>query len=634
MKKRFITLLFLGVIESTPGQPLLGDSQHQGLHSALSKMGMSVRDLEFHKDIGEPDLLFDWSRNWLGNPLRFPSKVEQLTSGLKGQQPLWFEFIRDMMEAGPPCMELLEALPPVQQTKWPEGLSPELTVALDAFLLKAYHTSTLLKAAFEAVPETEQRYVALSFFAGALNAEDRVEIRNELLAFPASIEEVQLAIDEQNRVDVSSLLNRSQKAVQSIRRSCLVEAAQIWVPGLRRLQESVLAISEWPAQAVDVRTEWGRIIIGTAEKDYYQAPALLILDPSGDDVYQAPSGTANGLKGYPLGAILDLEGRDTFQSDILLGPGSALFGLSTILDRSGSDKYNMKFLGPAAGFFGAGWLEDLAGDDSYRSGALGQAAGYVGVGVLDDVSGNDVYEIGYSGQGYAGVLGFGLLVDRNGNDHYLAGGVRPDYERHDDRYLSLAQGFSIGSRPHAGGGFAALVDQEGNDSYVADVYGQGAGYWYAAGALVDEAGNDTYQLHQYGQGAGIHASLGLLADQRGNDRYTGYVLTQGCAHDYGVGFLLEREGEDTYTADHYSQGRGMYNALGVLIDSTGNDAYFSRQCDRSQGVGHDGGTREYGSLALLIDLAGKDQYSCGTDGESVQRPDFGIICDLESEEGE
>jgi hypothetical protein len=47
-------------------------------------------------------------------------------------------------------------------------------------------------------------------------------------------------------------------------------------------------------------------------------------------------------------------------------------------------------------------------------------------------------------------------------------------------------------------------------------------------------------------------------------------------------------------------------------------------------MGHDGDKREYGCLALLLDLAGRDTYSCGArDGARMIRPDYGIVYDEE-----
>jgi hypothetical protein len=226
------------------------------------------------------------------------------------------------------------------------------------------------------------------------------------------------------------------------------------------------------------------------------------------------------------------------------------------------------------------------------------------------------------------VRGAGWLIDRAGHDRYLAGNRERDWGRHADRFLSLAQAFSIGLRPFAGGGFAALVDLGGNDTYVADVYGQGVSYWYSAAFLIDADGNDTYRMFHYGQGSGIHLSLGLLSDEAGDDSYTGSILAQGNAHDYAVGLLIDRAGNDTYTADSYSQGRGLYNALGVLIEGGGDDVYSARHTNECQGLGHDGGPREYGSLGLLLDEGGHDEYACGAAGAcATLRPWYGVVWD-------
>jgi hypothetical protein len=275
-------------------------------------------------------------------------------------------------------------------------------------------------------------------------------------------------------------------------------------------------------------------------------------------------------------------------------------------------------------------LDDRAGYDRYKAAAMSQGAGVVGAGILRDRGDSDIYDVGFEGQGFAGLLGLGWLIDEGGYERYIAGSREPDHERNPDRYLSMSQGFSVGMRPFAGGGVGALVDLAGNDTYVADVFGQGCSYYYSAGFLIDRAGNDTYNIYQYGQGTGVHLSHGLLADLRGSDIYTGFVLAQGAAHDYAVGLLFDRAGNDTYTADSHSQARGMNNGLAMLVDSSGNDAYFGRRRFECQGIGNTGGLRDYGSLAILLDLAGADVYSCGaSDGDRTLRPLYGIICDLE-----
>ena len=135
-------------------------------------------------------------------------------------------------------------------------------------------------------------------------------------------------------------------------------------------------------------------------------------------------------------------------------------------------------------------------------------------------------------------------------------------------------------------------------------------------------------MHHYGQGSGIHLSSGLLWDGEGNDKYTGYILSQGNAHDYAVGMLFDKEGDDTYTADHHAQARAVNNSVAILVDTSGDDGYLARQNGECQGIGNTGGHRDYGSLALLLDLDGKDFYSCGAvDGARMQRPLYGIIYD-------
>ena len=82
-------------------------------------------------------------------------------------------------------------------------------------------------------------------------------------------------------------------------------------------------------------------------------------------------------------------------------------------------------------------------------------------------------------------------MDATGNDRYLSGGRLPNFDNHDRRFNCFAQGFAMGMRPFAGGGVAALVDMAGSDTYQADVFGQGAAYWYGAGLLLDRMGDDT-----------------------------------------------------------------------------------------------------------------------------------------------
>jgi hypothetical protein len=94
--------------------------------------------------------------------------------------------------------------------------------------------------------------------------------------------------------------------------------------------------------------------------------------------------------------------------------------------------------------------------------------------------------------------------------------------------------------------------------------------------------------------------------------------------------LFDKSGNDTYTANSDSQGRALYNGLALLFDSQGNDVYNGRNPDICQGVGFDGYRREYGCLGLLLDLGGRDRYTCrAADRTSMLRPNFGVVYDAE-----
>ena len=568
----------------------------------------------FQKDQGKPQIVLQRVRKLLAAPLGLPTMADQIFAVVSTNDP------EQIWSLSAKLLELPAGKPATSRT----ALNGALTHAIFAFVEAAERADALLSKAFATLTDEEKRYVAAAFLAGTFNAEDKSEVRADLLTVGVSSQEIRRTIDESLDIDPEPSSTNFLAVVRKVDMGALLEAGRVFQRAVYVLRDAVTNVTDWP----DAPARYGEVVVGSPGADVYTNGALLILDPGGDDTYSGDAGSANGLLGRRFAAVVDLGGEDRYIGDRVVGPGAALFGVAVLLDCAGDDLYRAKYVGQASAFFGVGWLEECEGNDVYRAQAHSQAAGYAGIGYLRDDAGNDLYDLGFAGQAYAGVMGVGLLVDERGNDRYLAGGVEHDYERNDDRYVSLAQGFAMGLRPYAGGGVAALVDIEGNDSYVADVFGQGASYWYSVGMLLDAGGDDTYTMYQYGQGSGIHLSLGLLADGGGKDLYTGYILTQGCAHDYGVGMLFEQGGDDTYTADHHSQGRALNNALAILVDSSGDDAYFGRQPDQCQGIGNDAGEREYGSLALLLDLAGKDVYSCGATNDCrMLRPDFGIIYD-------
>lgn len=613
-----IFALLLGTACADDPFPVFGTNEQAHLQAALTCLNMTARDPGFEKDLGKPVVVLNWVRRLLNDPMALPGVADRVL--VAASDDLWPAAF-DWLEVKHPDA----AEDPLKPRTLFKGLDPKLADALGRFVQAAGQANTWLDQAFDRISEKDMRYAAASYFAGTFNAEDKADVRTALEQFGLDKKDIEEAIRESQAIDPEPAATRFLAIVQKTDLAALLSAGQVFHRAVKELRDQCGNVTAWPEKTTSFETPLGRITVGSAKNDEHSDDGLLILEPAGNDIY---SGGARPFSRDRLSAIVDLEGADTYSGRGIAAPGSTVFGVTVLMDASGDDLYKAEFTGQGAAFFGAARLEDSAGNDVYRAYAHAQGAGYVGMGVLEDHRGNDLYEVGLLGQACSGVLGIGLLIDRDGNDRYSAGGRDHDYERNDERYVSLAQGCAIGTRPFAGAGLAALVDLGGNDTYSADVYGQGVGYWYGVGMLLDSSGHDTYTMYQYGQGSGIHMSLGLLADGAGNDLYTGYILVQGNAHDYGVGEFFDRSGDDTYTADHHAQGRALNNGFALLVDSGGNDAYFARQPDQGQGIGNDAGLREYGSLAILMDLGGTDRYSCGaTNGCRMPRPDFGIVYD-------
>jgi HEAT repeat protein len=193
----------------------------------------------------------------------------------------------------------------------------------------------------------------------------------------------------------------------------------------------------------------------------------------------------------------------------------------------------------------------------------------------------------------------------------------------------MSQGYAYGIRPDYSGGVGLIWDGQGNDTYVADIFGQGGSYWFGLGAIVDEQGNDRYLGYQYCQGSGIHLSLGALVDEAGDDSYAASTVSQGCGHDYAPGFLIDRAGNDHYEAAGLSQGAGNANGIGILVDEKGDDAYSARDASSTQGHGNP--LRDFGSVGVLLDFGGTDQYvGHGKDGGWWASGMWGTGWDLDS----
>jgi hypothetical protein len=359
------------------------------------------------------------------------------------------------------------------------------------------------------------------------------------------------------------------------------------------------------------RKHWKKkgVLIGSPGPDIYTNSLYwCIIDPGGDDLYIDNAGFAGMSVHKLLSVIIDLAGDDVYRGASCGSAGSAVLGVSLVADLAGNDVYTGDSLSQGAGIGGVGILYDRAGRDYYRSRRYSQGMAFFGLGALIDDAGNDTYETGSSGQGFGSVRGYGILCDSQGNDLYSAGRDQADYGRYGSRYISISQGAGMGMRPYASGGIGAVIDKSGNDVYIADVFGQGVGYWYGLGMLIDVAGQDTYQLYEYGQGAGIHLACGTLLDGAGNDVYTlRNGIGQGASHDFAVGYLRDYSGNDQYQGHITVQGSSINNGVALLVDDSGND-WYSSFSEISQGFGRFENRRDFGSLGICLDAQGSDWY--------------------------
>ncbi|MEO0116859.1 MAG: HEAT repeat domain-containing protein [candidate division WOR-3 bacterium] len=351
--------------------------------------------------------------------------------------------------------------------------------------------------------------------------------------------------------------------------------------------------------------EWGKVVIGSEENNFYYGDFSVIIDLGGDDIYYVPNG-AIGFFGHPFSAIIDFSGNDFYQSQRPFSLAGSIFGVSLLLDFQGKDIYLGKEYSLGSALFGLGIFLDYEGDDRYEGKTFTQGAGFYGLGFLFDLGGNDVYRSDNFSQGFGSTFGYGLLFDRSGNDLYYAGGRFRHEPLLPNDFRSFAQGFGMGFRPDAGGGIGLLYDGKGNDFYNGDVFSQGTSYWYSLGMLFDGEGNDQYLATEYAQGAGIHLASGILIDKKGNDNYYSRLgPAQGEGHDFSVGILIDKEGDDHYYTSG-GQGIGLTNSFGLFLDSEGDDTYLTREKGFGQGWANQ--SRDFGGVGIFLDLGGEDLY--------------------------
>ncbi|MDJ0522679.1 MAG: hypothetical protein QNJ90_11480 [Planctomycetota bacterium] len=400
-------------------------------------------------------------------------------------------------------------------------------------------------------------------------------------------------------------------------------------------------------------TPFGRIALGTPKDDVYTGGQYTVLiDPGGNDRYVGCRiGAAYGTKDRRLGFFADLGGDDQYDcAEVQITMGAAVLGVAAFYDLGmGNDRYRAGHASLGAAMGGCAVFYDDGGTDTYEGRTFTQGAAGFGVAVFyddamqskpeltADEGTKDPVDIGLfdndrltawaNAQAFARCRGMAYCINTRGNDTYEAGGVYLHAPLFADRYQSFSQGFAIGERGvDYAGGIAMLIDHEGNDRYLGDIYNQGVGYWYAAGFLYDGGGNDLYEMTQYGQGSGIHLAVGGLIDESGNDTYVMHSgLGQGGSHDYAASILHDRGGHDRYMGTTSCNGCGLTNSVGLFFDRSGNDTYAGRKGS----LNHGRPARGFGSVGVLIDLAGKDHYlGIMEDGTAWRHTDVGVGVDL------
>lgn len=534
-----------------------------------------------------------------------------------------------------------------------DSLSP----AVDAFIHSCGAAERSLQQAFSRLtPEDRTRLLTLApaFWGDSDNPDDKVR-KGRLQREAGASADTTLKLTEDPVLDAAIKLDRP----------ALTRATGEFMAALSALADRALHAAaappgtnapNMPGITGDIEaihdTPWGKLVIGGRGPNAYSEDAMrqiaFLIEPGGDDVYHGRAASAVGGLLRPFGALIDAGGDDLYDADgSSFCLGGALLGIAVLCDLSGNDVYRGDDGCLGAGFFGSGLLYDGGGADLFEGRNLCEGAGAFGMGVLvseapaDAPPGGELqedraYELGFvkvpgtgsipvryddndtyicarQSQGFASTFGIGLLYDRTGNDTYRSGGRYLHAPLLPNDFQSLSQGFSIGFRPRAAGGVGILIDEQGNDFYDAEVYAQGASYWYSLGLLYDGGGNDRYLATQYAQGAGIHLSIGTLRDRGGDDHYVAkFGVTQGTAHDLSVGMLLDESGNDYYVVDG-GQGISITNSVALFIDEQGNDLYATE----GQGQGDLTWARGFCGAGIFLDLEGHDTYPARGPGKDA-----------------
>jgi HEAT repeat protein len=616
--------------------PALDATDEHSIEMALRALKMTPHDLSFSKTNVDSELILQKARMFLQEPLTLPAYGQSVMSNLQTVASLrsLARFSQHQLEVEHADVSMLSA--PVKiEPDFLTNLPPPVARAVEIIADRAGLASLLLQRSLPSDQIHPFAAFAIQNFGldkdeAELKSWDSLEIKmDEIRSLLRRGEDLELQDDEA----ANSILRGSDEFNQPLFFFALAQLAGAVDKAIAILQEAKDDPAMHREFQFETDTPLGKIICGGAGHNVYSNEAFLIIDTGGDDTYLNSAGGANGLVGRPISIVIDLGGNDQFISRRSFSQGSGVFGIGILAALGSNCTFQAKHLSQGAGFFGCGLLMTGQGNQTFEADTFCQGAGMFGAGILWQRGGDTTYKAAQMAQGFGGTSGIGLLLDESGNDSYVSGGKYPCgwLPKH---YFSLSQGFGYGMRPFAGGGIGILCDLKGDDHYVADVYGQGASYWYSVGLLLDAEGNDTYDAYQYCQGAGIHLSSGALIDWSGNDTYTAGHICQGAAHDYAVGILIDRAGDDKYSGDTTAQGSAINNSFAMLLDRSGNDTYTGTDPKRSQAAGHDGDKREYGSIALMLDLGGEDKYSQGQTNNAIWlKPLYGAGLDCEADGG-
>ncbi|MBL8004267.1 MAG: hypothetical protein JNL36_04125 [Candidatus Kapabacteria bacterium] len=388
-------------------------------------------------------------------------------------------------------------------------------------------------------------------------------------------------------------------------------------------------------EGVVLYTPLGTVRVTGSENDMITSQDLLCIDLGGNDRYRGRFASSVPID-QPISVVIDLDGNDVFDgSDTIHTMGSGLFGIGCLIDLKGNDSYLSKHSAIGNALYGVGVVADFDGDDIYTGNVWTQGAAHIGVGAVVDYKGNDIYSCAEQSQAMGSTLGAGILLDIEGNDSYIArddGNVSALYL---NQSVAMSQGVGYGRRADLGdghslaGGVGILVDGNGDDIYSAQVWAQGAGYWWGLGILEDFGGNDKYRNGKYSAGAGAHFAVGVFTDLTGDDEYnlgneTAKNQYHGHARDGSIGIATDGAGNDKYLLKTLSGGAADLGSIGFFWDKDGDDEYTIDFEDPKDGSGWSdtpplGSTSLYPlfhtfrdeliTIGIFLDEKGEDTYN-------------------------